>query len=154
MAADNQVLLDAQVAENAAALHDVDDPGRDDVDRVAVVDPLAVKIDRSGRDPPVFRADHVRNGLERGRLSGPVPAQKGHALPGRDRESDPFHRQDDVGVDDLDVVQLEHDHLGICSGALQAKGPDPGSDIRARADGSGLTRLPDQARVAAAVTTC
>src|SRR5262249_56272411 len=95
---------DRPMLEDVPALHDLQDGAADDVIRIAVMDGLALELDRALRDVPALGAQQARDRLERGRLAGAVGPEESDDAPLGDLERHALQDEDDVVVDDLHVV--------------------------------------------------
>ena len=108
-----QVFVHGQVPEHAASLHDLEDPAPHDLVGIERVNLLVTERDRSATHLAVVRLEQSGDGLECRGLTRTVRTEQGHYLMFLDTQGEPFEHEDDVVVDDLDVVQLEH---GVATG--------------------------------------
>src|SRR5262245_65289452 len=72
-----EILLDAQVLEDAPALHDLDDAVLDDLGRALPVDRPPPELDPALRHLAALRSEQAGDGLERRRLARAVGAEEG-----------------------------------------------------------------------------
>src|SRR3546814_10411989 len=93
----------------------------DDVDCILVVDALAVELYIARGNAPILGFYHIRDRLERCRLTGTIAPQQGDALPLADTERHALHRQDDFAVNHFDVVEFKHAHLRHCRAGHYAR---------------------------------
>ena len=115
--AGQQVLLDGEMAEAVAALHDLDAAAADELAGREPVDARAHELDGALRHLAALRQQQVGDGLQRRRLAGAVGAEQRHdgALGHGQRHA--LQHEDDVVVDHLDVVERE-DRRGRILGGM------------------------------------
>jgi hypothetical protein len=106
--ADDQVFLDRQVLEDAAALEHLDDAALDDVVRQQAVDAPAVELDIALGDLAALGLQQARDRLQRRRLAGAVGAEEGGDPPLLGHQRDAAQHQDHAVIDDFDIVDGQH----------------------------------------------
>ena len=109
MRARDQVFLGGQVFEDPPAFEHLHDAPTDYLVRSQAVDPLGVELDRALRHLATLGPQQARDRLQRRRFPGAVGAEQRRDPALADVERHALEDEDHAVVDDLDVVETEHD---------------------------------------------
>ena len=99
----------AEVLENAAPFHHLEDPLADDPMGGQPRQIAPPVLNAAGGDGPVLEGQQPGNGLEGGGFARTVGAQQGHDGPLRDAQGEALEDQDHLVVDHLDIVDFKQD---------------------------------------------
>src|SRR5262249_49820056 len=129
VAAGHEVFLGGQMLEDPPALEHLDHAAPDDVVGRQVIDALARQLDSALVDGAALGRQQAGDGLERRRLARAVGAEQRRDAALADVDRHALEDEDHAVVNDLDVVERQHEKWRLRSRGVAGRGRGPGSPL-------------------------